>query len=485
MSLHLVPEQGGGELLDELKATLQRYIILPSEEAADAVTLWVAATHAVPAWEIATRLFISSPQKRCGKSRLLDIIEAVAYEALVTVNISPAALVRSIGDDPPTLMLDEADTVFGPKAAGDHEDLRGLINAGFQRNRPYIRWDATLRKPENCPTFAMVALAGIGNMPDTIMDRAVIIKMRRRAPGETVKSFRGRRDRPALVDLRNRLNRWVRSRLDALQSAEPEMPVDDRAADAWESLIIVADQAGEEWGKRARAAAVAFVERDEQADTGASLSVRLLKDLKTVFGDDRLLYTTTILERLYKIEESPWKDFYGREFGPRDLSKLLGEYEINSKNVRENGGPPKKGYTVDDLYDSWARYIPREGERYKGYKGDIPGQAGSGENPVADASATGQTSATALTREVADVAPVAETLPESGPTISTEVHPDQLQVPGTPPPAAPKRTRTVKPKCLSCRKPLPARLRKGSEFCGRNCNQRYRRAEAKKTKGTP
>ncbi|MEO3811351.1 DUF3631 domain-containing protein [Sphaerisporangium sp. B11E5] len=415
MTLRVVGQQSGAELLDELKSALQRYIILPSDEAGDAITLWIAATHAVPAWEIATRLFISSPQKRCGKSRLLDIIEATAHDALVTVNISPAALVRSIGEDPPTLMLDEADTVFGPKAAGDHEDLRGLINAGFQRNRPYIRWDATIRKPEVCPTFAMVALAGIGNMPDTIMDRAVVVRMRRRAPGETVKPYRTRRDGPPLNNLRDRLHVWVRSRLKDLENAEPDMPVEDRAADAWESLIAVADTAGGEWSKRARAAAKAFVERDQQADASASVSLRLLTDLRAVFGDERYLYTTTILDRLHKIDESPWADYYGRPFGPRDLSKLLTAYEVESKNVRESGGPPKKGYSADDLWDSWSRYISRQGERYKGYKSDDAGQAGSGENPVADASATGQSSATALTWEVADVAHVAHIPPKPRP----------------------------------------------------------------------
>ena len=76
---------------------------------------------------------ITSPVKRCGKSRLLDIIEATCHDPLLTVNISPAALVRSIGDDPPTLLLDEADTVFGPKAGDNHEDLRGILNAGHSR----------------------------------------------------------------------------------------------------------------------------------------------------------------------------------------------------------------------------------------------------------------------------------------------------------------------------------------------------------------
>ena len=103
--------------------------------------LWITATHAAPAWNCAPRLDVTSPVKRCGKSRLLDIIEATCHDPLLTVNISPAALVRSIGDDPPTLLLDEADTVFGPKAGDNHEDLRGILNAGHSRNRPYIRWD--------------------------------------------------------------------------------------------------------------------------------------------------------------------------------------------------------------------------------------------------------------------------------------------------------------------------------------------------------
>jgi hypothetical protein len=53
----------------------------------------------------------------------------------VTVNISPAALVRSIGDNPPTLLLDEADTVFGAKDKDANEDLRDILSAGHGRNR--------------------------------------------------------------------------------------------------------------------------------------------------------------------------------------------------------------------------------------------------------------------------------------------------------------------------------------------------------------
>src|SRR5512133_2530273 len=91
----------GAALLDELHAVLVRYVVLPSPEAADAVVLWIAATHAQPCWEHAPRLAAISPEKRCGKSRLMDIVEATAWHSIVTVNISPAALVRCVTHEDP------------------------------------------------------------------------------------------------------------------------------------------------------------------------------------------------------------------------------------------------------------------------------------------------------------------------------------------------------------------------------------------------
>ena len=119
----------GAALLDAVHAALTRYVVLPTSQAANAVTLWIAATHAQPAWAHAPRLVIRGPEKRCGKSRLLDIVEALCRDPFITVNSSSAAVYRSISDDPPTLLVDEADTIFGPRADGN-EDLRGLLNAG-------------------------------------------------------------------------------------------------------------------------------------------------------------------------------------------------------------------------------------------------------------------------------------------------------------------------------------------------------------------
>jgi len=358
------PAADGAAILGQLHRALTRYVILPSPEAVVAVVLWIAATHAQPAWACAPRLVIRAPEKRCGKSRLLDVVEGTCHNPLITVNGSPAAVYRSIGtDDPPTILLDEADTIFGGKNADANEDLRGLLNAGHQRNRPALRYDAATRTVERIPTFAMAALAGIGAMPDTIEDRAAVIRMRRRAPGEKVAPYRHRRDRPALAAIAAQLGRWLRAHLAELEKAEPAMPLEDRAADTWEPLIAVADLAGGEWPELARAAALALTAGHDQA-ASVSDRIRLLADCRTAFGQAEALPTGVLIARLRSDPEAPWADHGPDGITPRRLAELLADYDIRSANIRF--GEPigqAKGYRRADFSDAWARYCPvLEGE---------------------------------------------------------------------------------------------------------------------------
>ncbi|MFI6332139.1 DUF3631 domain-containing protein [Micromonospora chersina] len=350
----------GAAILDALHACLTRYVILPSAEAVDAVALWIAATHAQPAWAHAPRLVIRAPEKRCGKSRLLDVVEGCCHNPLITVNASPAAVYRAIGtDNPPTLLVDEADTIFGGKNAEANEDLRGLLNAGHQRNRPAIRWDNNTHSLEKIPTFAMAALAGIGAMPDTIEDRAVVVRMRRRAPGETVAPYRHRRDGPALRKVAQRLAAWLAANLAALETAEPPMPVEDRAADTWEPLVAVADLAGGTWPQRARQAVTVLT--TEAGESGnVSTRVRLLADVRTAFtvlGNPPAASTHDLLTALNGDEEAPWAGFGPTGLTGKRLGDLLREFGITSTTIRFPVGQAK-GYTRDAFTDAWNRYCP-------------------------------------------------------------------------------------------------------------------------------
>ncbi len=344
-------------LLDELRAALTRYVVFPSPETADAVALWTAATHGQDAWEHAPRCAVVSPEKRCGKSRLLDIAEATCHQSLVTVNISSAALVRTVtAEDPPTLFIDEADTVFGPKAADNHEDLRGIVNAGHQRGRPYIRYDIITRRNEHLATFCIAMLAGIGNLPDTIMDRSIVVRMRRRAPGERVDPYRTRRDRPALHVLRDRLGAWVKAHIKELTHVEPDMPVEDRAADTWEPLVAIADLAGGDWPARARKAARVLVAAEGEEDAAASLGMRLLADIRDLYRDFTVAFMPSgeLVNRLRKLDEAPWNE---RDLNTTALAALLRPYGVKPGH---NSAKTARGYDKDWFADAFARYLASE-----------------------------------------------------------------------------------------------------------------------------
>ncbi len=203
----------------------------------------------------------------------------------------------------------------------------------------------------------MAALAGIGAMPDTIEDRAVIVRMRRRAPGETVAPYRVRRDGPKLRAVAEALHNWLRPNLAALEEAEPDMPVEDRAVDTWEPLVAVADLAGNHWPARARQATLALTAAHGDA-AAASQKTRLLADCRTAIADVDAIPTTQLLERLKDDDEAPWASYGPNGLTPAKLGSLLREYDIRSANIRFPDGRQAKGYQRADFLDAWSRYCP-------------------------------------------------------------------------------------------------------------------------------
>jgi len=394
----------GSALLDEVRAFLARFIAFPSIHTLIAVTLWAVHTHALAAFETTPRLALLSPEPGSGKTRAMEILELLVLRPLLTVNVTPAYLFRKVADEagPPTLLYDEIDTVFGPKAK-DNEDIRGMLNAGYRRGatagRCVIRGKTV--ETEELPAFAAVALAGLDDLPDTVMSRCVVVRMRRRAPHEHVAPYRRRLNEAEGHGLRDSVSRWVGQHLDALRGAWPDLPdeVQDRDADVWEPLLALADAAGGEWPKAARVAAVALVA--DARGNGGSLGTRLLADMRTVFADADKLPTDTILNKLCAMDESPWGDLRGKALDARGLSRRLAKYGIKPRSVRIGDTTPK-GYDRADLHDAWSRYLSTDvaDTKDKHTKSDTthPEKEARPQHPappLAPASATSATSATA------------------------------------------------------------------------------------------
>jgi hypothetical protein len=216
-----------------------RFVAYPSEHAHIAHVLWIAHAHLMEAWESTPRIAFLSPEPGSGKTRALEVSELLVPRPVEAVNVTPAYLFRKVSDPDgrPTILFDEIDTVFGPKAR-DNEEIRGLINAGHRRGavagRCVVR--GKIIETEEIPTYCAVALAGIGDLPDTILTRSVVIRMRRRAPNEKIEAYRRRVHAPevmlgeirheGLPHRRHQIGRYRQRLISTRQATVEKLPVE-------------------------------------------------------------------------------------------------------------------------------------------------------------------------------------------------------------------------------------------------------------------
>lgn len=358
----------GAELLDDVRTFLSRFVVYPSEHELNAHTLWIAHAHLMDRWESTPRLAFLSPEPGSGKSRALEVTEPLVPRPVHAVNTTSAYLFRKVSDPDgtPTILYDEIDTVFGPKAK-DNEDIRGMLNAGHRKGamagRCVVR--GKIVETEELPAYCAVMLAGLDDLPDTIMSRSVVVRMRRRSPSEKVEPWRPRINGPDATKLCTRLVDWAAAVQNTADDAWPEMPagVEDRSADVWEALLAVADLAGGHWPDDARATAVTLVTASK--GRAPSIGVMLLRDLRTVFaksGADRLS-TESILTELKGMEECPWAVIRrGEPLDARGLAQRLKKYDI-SPELQRIDGEVSRGYTRAQLADAWARYLDPADEK--------------------------------------------------------------------------------------------------------------------------
>jgi len=347
-------EVDGIALLNELAMKIREFIVMP-QAAADAAALWVVHTHAIDACHYTPRLFITSPDKRCGKTLLLKVLGKTVARPLGAGNISPASFFRTIQAVQPTLLVDEFDA-----HKKDDEEMRGVINNGYERDNPVIRCDPNTLEPMEFDTFAPCAIAAIGRTWETVEDRSITVRLHRKKPSEKVRKMR-RNHAPDLDRLASMAARWAADHHDAIQSADPEVPeaLSDRAADIWTPLLAIADLAGGEWPARARHAALALSADGLVEDE--SYGTMLLADLQDFVRDraGSAFSTREIIEYLVTLEERPWA-LYGRArkaITARQLATILKPYEVLSSTIRFDAAPQAKGYQREDIELAASRYL--------------------------------------------------------------------------------------------------------------------------------
>lgn len=338
-----------GPVLDDIVAALKKHVILGDPERS-AVALWVCCTWLSDVAQVAPLLTITSPTKRCGKTRLCSLLTRLTPRAMATSGITASAMFRLIDAHKPTLIVDEGDTFLGM-----HEDLRGVLNAGHTRDAPHlIRCTGEDHEPRAFDVFGFKALSAIGGLPDTIMDRSIVIEMRRKVKGETVS--RPRRGKAEFNELRSKLARVAQ---DWTPRDEPKLPpgLGDRAVDNWGDLMLrVAEAAGGAWPERARAACSALCNAQADSD-GEAIGVQLLSDIRSVTKamTAPFIATRDLVSLLIDLEDSAWSDANrGKAINGHWLGRRLRAFNIKAERNTEQTA---RGYYMENFNDAFDRYL--------------------------------------------------------------------------------------------------------------------------------
>jgi hypothetical protein len=345
-------EVDGMVLLDEIASIIHRHIVC-EKPTIHAATLWIAFSWCIDVMQVSPIACVTAPEKRCGKTQLLNLIGMLCMKPLPASNITAAALFRSIEAFEPTLLIDEADAFLG-----QNEELRGIINSGHTRQSAFvIRTVGDNHEPKRFSTWGAKAISGIGHLSDTLKDRSILLELRRKQPNENRDRLR-HADTSQFEQVKRKLARWAGDNMEALRIARPALPeaLNDRAQDNWESLLAIADRVGGHWGKTARHAAMAISGIEDEAP---SINEELLADIKQAFEKMRVsrISSVDLLEHLCGDEEAPWATWAkGRPMTPRQLSKRLSDFGITSKTMRDGSGT-FKGYELSDFKDAFNRYL--------------------------------------------------------------------------------------------------------------------------------
>ena len=343
----------GAELLEDLTTIIRRHVIA-DPATINAAALWIVFTWFIDVVGVAPIANITAPEKRCGKTVMLGIFARLACRPLAVSNIGSAPLFRSLELWTPTLLIDEVDSFLA-----EHDGARGILNAGFTRDTAFvIRCVGDNHIPTRFNVWGAKALCGIGKLADTLADRSIPLRLRRKLTGERTTKIR--HASPAtFAELVGKLARFAIDNREAIRTARPAEVegLNDRANDCWEPLLAVAELAGGNWPRLARIAAATLHGLEEDTP---SIGAELLASIRDAFDNRRAdrLSTADLLEALAEDEEAPWAAWNrGKPMTPHQLAKRLGDFGIKPATLRIEYRTAK-GYKREQFEESFARYLP-------------------------------------------------------------------------------------------------------------------------------
>ena len=334
---------------------IRSHLILEHSSHADAAALWAVATYRMDLWSIFPKFLINSPERECGKTTFLELIEALVKNPQMAGNVTPSAFFRLIETEQPTYLIDEADITIK-----NNVELLAIMNAGHRKRTAYkIQNDPDKKNgwvPKKWSLWTPQVIAGIGQQEDTLMSRSICVKLRRKMWNESITEITSEYFE-SLEELRNHLSNWTSQlNLTDLNWKAPSRGP-DRSKDNWKPLFIVAAKVGGGWADKANAA-YEELELNSKASKSISMGTELLMDISRIItrrgGEE--ISAAELRNQLILLEDAEWFQFNGhREITQKWLSNTLKDYGVKTYRTRD-----ANVYLKKDLDELFRRYLPSE-----------------------------------------------------------------------------------------------------------------------------
>lgn len=345
-------------LMEDVIAVVKNYVVLLEHDAL-AVALWVINTWCYSNFQRCPLLLINAPERECGKTQLLKVVEKLVFRPMETTNVTLAALFRVITNYAPTLLIDEADTFMDGKS-----EMAGVVNKGYEKGGFVLRVETVGKElvERAFPVYGPKAMAGImleRHLPGATMSRGIQIPLKRKTKDDTVQRLRAA-DPKDFKSLRSRILKFVLENKDTLSKGWEDFPeeLSDRQQDNWEPLLAIAHCFGEEWYRRACKAAL---QNSGETAPIQPPSNQLLEDIREVLFiyEEKYIPSADLLTKLHEDPDMDWCTYnHGKPLSPRQLARFMGAYGVKPKTVRMKSNYTPKGYEVRDFEDAFARYLP-------------------------------------------------------------------------------------------------------------------------------
>jgi len=337
------------QLADQAFEYLGQHLVI-SEEERIAIVLWIISSYTYDSFSIYPRLAAISPERRCGKSTLLTSVEALLKYPVMASNMSAATIVRVKALCAElVLIIDEADT-FIRNAEGE---IQGILNSGHNKaSAKVLRCSGDDFSPHVFSTWYPVILASIGGLKDTLMDRSIVVNLRRKSSKEHVTRL-PLNVRDNWLGWRQKVLKWIQDESLTFEQS-PIVPPDrgnDRAVDNWVPLFTIADKISDEWlskCERAYKELTTAVEPEQPT--------RLLADIRLILektADDKIS-SRDLIDTLRKDDSAEWGE---HKLSQVKMANMLEPYGIKPRDIRF-GAKVLRGYIKSQFTDAFDRYLP-------------------------------------------------------------------------------------------------------------------------------